>query len=76
MLKGLESLCDMPMYKKWLSEEEKRASLMLCDFIDFCAPNEAVKSQLKDCLIVLMSCCEERENLCKNNESSSAVRRS
>lgn len=58
----IETVCDLPMYTKHLSNEEIRASQQLCDFIDFCSPNEAVRTQLKSCLIVLMTgLTDERE---------------
>jgi hypothetical protein len=54
-LSNMETICDMSMYKNHLSYEELRASQQLCDFIDFCSPNADVQSQLKSCLIVLMT---------------------
>lgn len=47
----------------------------LCDFIDFCSPNEAVRTQLKSCLIVLMTgLTDERER--QNEQVTSKLRAS
>jgi hypothetical protein len=50
----IETVCDMPMFTKHLSNENMRASQQLYDFIDFCSPNEVARKRLFDCLIVLM----------------------